>query len=304
MDPTGGTVYGHPIVIAGRLPDERRPDEAVVDEELASRRHLAVGSSWRVGLYTTAQLDQIGGESVTPPAGPPVTLSIVGIVRHPGDVLPTVTDEDSLLLNYGELYLTPAFWRRYGPDLAGHGVISAVVVRRGPADLPPTAVTGVRLAVEPGRGRTAVPVRTAILSAAAAVCAVTAAGVFAASLARLVATPAAYGWTWDVSVGNFTTFPEVRRAAKVLNATPRSTATPGSTSAPCWSTAPPWTPWGWRPARTRCRCACWTVTSPPDPARSRSGPPPSARSASASATRSRSRSRRTSQPSGSGWSVG
>jgi FtsX-like permease family len=416
MDPTGGRVYGHPIMIAGRLPDERRPDEAVIDEELAARRHLGVGSSWRVGAYTSAQLEQTGGESSVPPDGPTVDLRIVGIARQPADLLPTMTDEDSLLLNHGELYLTPAFWHRYGPDLAGHGVITGVALRRGAADLPrlaadvrrvlgpqvwvgptgpevgasastpggtipglrrairleagallafaalaamaavllvgqtlgrqltlesveyptlralgmtrgqlvgvalvraaligvsgaavavavaiglspltpiglarraelhpsvtvdravllpgvlavaglvaasavvaawrasratasplgvvepigrrrpsrlagvlataglpATAVTGVRLAMEPGRGRTAVPVRAAILGAAAAVCALTAAGVFAASLAHLVATPAAYGWTWDVSVGNFTTFPEVRRAAKLLDAMP------------------------------------------------------------------------------------
>jgi hypothetical protein len=125
-----------PASPTGRLPDERRPDEAVIDEELAARRHLAVGSSWRVGAYPTAQLDQTGGESSTAPAGPTVHLRIVGIVRYPADLLPTMTDEDSLLLNHGELYLTPAFWRRYGPDLAGHGVITGVVLRRGPADLP------------------------------------------------------------------------------------------------------------------------------------------------------------------------
>lgn len=125
-----------PASPTGRLPDERRPDEAVIDEELAARRHLAVGSSWRVGAYPTAQLDQTGGESSTAPAGPTVHLRIVGIVRHPADLLPTMTDEDSLLLNHGELYLTPAFWRRYGPDLAGHGVITGMVLRRGRADLP------------------------------------------------------------------------------------------------------------------------------------------------------------------------
>ena len=416
MDPNGGQVYGHPIMIAGRLPDERRPDEAVIDEELAARRHLGVGSSWRVGAYASAQLEQTAGESSVPPDGPTVDLHIVGIVRQPADLLPTMTDEDSVLLNHGELYLTPAFWHRYGPDLAGHGVITGVALRRGPADLPRlaadvrrvlgpqvwvgptgpdsgatastpggtipglrrairleagallafaalaamaavllvgqtlgrqltlesveyptlralgmtrgqlvgvalvraaligvsgaalavavavglspltpiglarraelhpsvavdravllpgalalaglvaasadvaawrasrpaasplgvvepagggrpsrlagvlaaaglpvTAVAGVRLAMEPGRGRTAVPVRAAILGAASAVCAVTAAGVFTASLGHLVATPAAYGWTWDVSVGNFATFPEVRRAAKMLDATP------------------------------------------------------------------------------------
>jgi ABC-type lipoprotein release transport system permease subunit len=64
-----------------------------------------------------------------------------------------------------------------------------------------------------------VPVRAAIVGAAAAVCALTAAGVFGASLARLVATPGAYGWTWDLSVGNFASIPQARQAAQTLDAT-------------------------------------------------------------------------------------
>jgi hypothetical protein len=88
------------------------------------------------------------------------------------------------------------------------------------AGLSPTAVTGTRLALEPGRGRTAVPIRSAIAGAAAAVCAVVAVGVFGASLARLVGTPAAYGWTWDVSVGNFASPAEAQGATRVLDSTP------------------------------------------------------------------------------------
>jgi hypothetical protein len=414
MDPGGSRVFGRPIVVAGRLADERRADEAVVDEELAARRHLRVDSMWRVGAYSLAQLGQAGGETSTAPAGSTVRLRIVGIVRHPIDLLPTVTGQDNLYVNHGDLYLTPAYWRRYGPDLARYGVGIGVALHRGPADLPrlaadvrrllgpqtqvapvdpgagftasaggaipgvrrairlesgallafavlaaiaalllvgqtlgrqvflesgedptlralgmtggqlvgvalaraaaiglvgaavavatavalspltpiglarraelhpgisvdlavlalgalavvalvavcvagpawqasrtpasalgvvepvstgrpsrvagvlaragfpPAVVTGVRLALEPGRGRTAIPVRSAIAGAAAAVCAVTAAGVFGASLARLDATPAAYGWTWDVSVGNFASVSEARRAARTLDAT-------------------------------------------------------------------------------------
>jgi hypothetical protein len=414
MDAGGSRIFGRPIVVAGRLADERRADEAVVDEELATRRHLGVGSRWRVGAYTAAQLEQAAGETSTPPAGPVVDLRVVGIVRHPFDLLPAVTGQDNLYVNRGDLFLTPAFWQRHGPDLAGYGVGIVVALDRGPADLarltadvrrlfgpdarvrpvhpdegvtgatlgtipglrrairleagallafavlaaiaalllvgqslgrqvflesvdyptlravgmtrgqlvavalvraaiigvggaavatavavvlsplapiglarraeldpgvsadwavlapgglavavlvaacagvaawrasrsplgsvgvvepvpagrpsrvagalasaglPPTAVTGARLALERGRGRTAVPVRTAIAGAAAAVCVLAAAGVFGASLARLVGTPAAYGWTWDVSVGNFASRQEVRRAAGVLDAT-------------------------------------------------------------------------------------
>ena len=47
------------------------------------------------------------------------------------------------------------------------------------------------------------PVRAALAGATAAVCVVTAAASFTATLARLAATPAAYGVTWDLAVGNF-----------------------------------------------------------------------------------------------------
>jgi ABC-type antimicrobial peptide transport system permease subunit len=55
---------------------------------------------------------------------------------------------------------------------------------------------GVRMAFETGRGRTAVPVRSALAAITAAVVAVTAAGVFGSSLIRLVDVPHRYGQNW------------------------------------------------------------------------------------------------------------
>src|SRR5215218_3926070 len=163
FDPGGSRMFGRPIVVAGRLADERRAEEAVVDEELAARRHLRVGSAWRVGAYTMAQLEQVGGETSTAPAGPNVRLRIVGIVRHPIDLLPAVTGQDNLYVNHGDLYLTPAYWHRYGPNLARYGVGIGVALPQGPADLPRLAADVQRLLgpqaqvapVEPGTGFTA-----------------------------------------------------------------------------------------------------------------------------------------------------
>ena len=67
---------------------------------------------------------------------------------------------------------------------------------------PPTAVSGARLALEPGRDRTAVPVRSAILGMAVALAAVMAALVFGSSLAHVIDDPVVAGWNWDVAVGN------------------------------------------------------------------------------------------------------
>ena len=58
---------------------------------------------------------------------------------------------------------------------------------------------GVGYAVDPGRGRSAVPVRSAITVTALAVTAIAAAITFGTNLSRLVHTPRLYGQSWDVT---------------------------------------------------------------------------------------------------------
>jgi len=53
------------------------------------------------------------------------------------------------------------------------------------------------MAFEPGHGRTAVPVRSALAGSAIAVAAVVAAAVFGTSLVGLVSSPRQYGQNWD-----------------------------------------------------------------------------------------------------------
>jgi len=64
----------------------------------------------------------------------------------------------------------------------------------------PAAGTGVRMALQPGRGRTAVPVRSAIFGTTLGVAALAASLVFAASLSHLLTTPRLAGFTWDAFV--------------------------------------------------------------------------------------------------------
>jgi len=63
-----------------------------------------------------------------------------------------------------------------------------------------TGGVGVAMAFEPGRGRTAVPVRSALAGCVIAVAALAAAAVFGASLVALVSTPHAYGQNWDAQL--------------------------------------------------------------------------------------------------------
>ena len=60
--------------------------------------------------------------------------------------------------------------------------------------------TGARLAMEPGRGRTAVPVRAALAGTTLSVLAVTAAFTFGANLLHLVHSPRLYGQAWDAAI--------------------------------------------------------------------------------------------------------
>lgn len=63
--------------------------------------------------------------------------------------------------------------------------------------LPPASSIGIGMALEPGRGRTAVPVRSALAGAVLAVAAGATAVIFGANLDRLVKTPDLYGWRWN-----------------------------------------------------------------------------------------------------------
>jgi len=89
-----------------------------------------------------------------------------------------------------------------GPVAVGAEQPSRLTDRLARTGASPTAVVGVRMALEPGRGPTAVPVRTTLISAAVAVGLLVATLTFGASFNRLATTPRLQGWNWDVSVGN------------------------------------------------------------------------------------------------------
>ncbi|MGH9243299.1 MAG: hypothetical protein ACRD29_03080 [Acidimicrobiales bacterium] len=77
---------------------------------------------------------------------------------------------------------------RFGRLLAGAGIPTAVAV-------------GIRMALEPGRGRSAIPVHSTLGGVALGIAALTAALTFGASLDHLLDTPCLYGVTWDLEVG-------------------------------------------------------------------------------------------------------
>jgi hypothetical protein len=78
---------------------------------------------------------------------------------------------------------------------------SRILAAAGSVGLPVPALTGARFALVPGHGRTAVPVRSAVLGAVLAVVALVGTVTFGASLGSLVSRPALYGWNWDYLLG-------------------------------------------------------------------------------------------------------
>ena len=68
------------------------------------------------------------------------------------------------------------------------------------AGLPVSVVVGIDLALSPGSGRSAAPVRSAVIGVAVAVIVLTGTVTFAASADQLVSHPALYGWNWDLEL--------------------------------------------------------------------------------------------------------
>jgi hypothetical protein len=65
------------------------------------------------------------------------------------------------------------------------------------ASLAPTITSGVRMALQRGRGRATVPLISAVIGAALGIVGISGALVYRANLDHLAATPRAYGWAWD-----------------------------------------------------------------------------------------------------------
>jgi hypothetical protein len=75
---------------------------------------------------------------------------------------------------------------------------SGVAAAAAAAGLPVSLVVGSRFALEPGRGRSAVPVRPALLGAVVGVLGVLAAFTFSAGVSDAAANPARFGQTWQL----------------------------------------------------------------------------------------------------------
>ena len=100
------------------------------------------------------------------------------------------------------------------------------------AGLSPSTVSGIRLALERGRGRTSVPVRSTALGVAIGIAAVVTSLGFAINLSHLLHTPAHYGWNWDRLVTTENENLSDVETKAVLNAPGADASDLGATDAP------------------------------------------------------------------------
>ena len=102
-----------PVVLAGRMADPGRADEAAASPHFMTAHHLQVGDAVTVHLSTPAQAAEGIDASQTPPAGPRVTLRIVGVIRTPFG-LDSPGDSGGMIPTY-------AFFEKYRADILGPG---------------------------------------------------------------------------------------------------------------------------------------------------------------------------------------
>jgi ABC-type lipoprotein release transport system permease subunit len=105
-----------PRVVEGRAPNPAAPEEAAVNEPMARQYHLHPGSTLPFRAYTPEQLfTVVFGGANEPPAGPLVTVKVVGIVRLAAD-LSVFAGNDRTALG------TPAMYRKYADSVANFGI--------------------------------------------------------------------------------------------------------------------------------------------------------------------------------------
>jgi predicted lysophospholipase L1 biosynthesis ABC-type transport system permease subunit len=136
-----------------------------------------------------------------------VALALSGLVPfgsarlvepHPGLSLDAVVLVPGILLLGAGAFAAGLFAAHRAASRRPRPSRLGAVVRR--LQGPPPAVTGVRFALDPGRGPSAVPTRSTLVTAAVGLGAIIASFTFAASLSHFVETPRIYGWSFDYLV--------------------------------------------------------------------------------------------------------
>jgi len=178
------------------------PRAIVLDSLTGIVMAIVAGTALAVGLaVAVSPLSPLGPvRPVYPGRGLAVDLTVLG----PGAALLVVcTGAVALTLAARALRSTQRHGTAGGPVLPS--AIARLLARTG---APSPVLTGTRFALEPGRGRTAVPVRSVLLANVLAVAIVAATFNFGSGLSTLVSHPRLYGWNWDYALQGYPVPPQ------------------------------------------------------------------------------------------------
>jgi len=195
---------------------------------------MSRGQLWTLGILRGVLLGVVGAAVAVVLAYLLSPLMPIGLARtaepHPGFAA------DGLALGAGALVtavliIVAAAWPAWraaraasrAPDASltgGQARPSMLADALARPSASPAVTTGVRLALEPGRGRTAVPVRSTIAGAVVGVAALATALAFTSSLDHLLDTPRLYGVSYDARIGQLTK-EDVQQPALLVKDDPR-----------------------------------------------------------------------------------
>ena len=221
-----GQTLGRQIVLEAR-------DDASLRAVGVTPRWMRIAALLRVLPVSVAGglLGTLGAVALSP------LLPLPGTVARRAELDPGVSVDPFVLVAGGLLAVVLATVASTLPSLrtVGSGLRDRSAPRGRPGiasrlaarGLSAPAVVGVRFALEPGRGRTAVPVRTAIVTAAVTVALVVAAVTFSSSLTATRDEPRRYGVTWDVAAGAMSSVEEADALAAQVRRIPGVTAFAG-----------------------------------------------------------------------------
>lgn len=133
VTPGASAVPGRPILLEGRLPDPRAPDEIVVSESAAAATGLHAGAQVRMAGWPQEHLDA-AIDGALPPETTPFTSTVVGVARSLDDVQASGTGSlsDSNIPGNLNVYAGAGWVSAHSTGLSGYG--AGVLVRlRGAA---------------------------------------------------------------------------------------------------------------------------------------------------------------------------
>ncbi len=185
---------------------------ALLGSEYSSLRELGLTPRWRMAaaaapVLLAALVGVVVAVAAAWAASPLFPFGLAGDAEpHPGVAFDPLVllGGGAVIVVAGATLAAGAAWRAVKATASPARSAQPSRLRRAveAAGMPPPVAVGVRMALEPGSGRTAAPVRSALAGTALAVLGVVAVLVFGASLDHLLATPSARGTAWDAAISD------------------------------------------------------------------------------------------------------